>query len=460
MVFADRGVAAVPPEGLNCTASDGKINGRGATFQEKVQSLFAAAYRDDYCGNVAEQFAGDPAGNTMVAYDYPAAAAAKATGSGAGLKAASCRTDAYAGSDIPYTIANLKALDEAPGTLGECGISFEPPFQPHPKPWPNASDTTATIMSFPVTGSSVAMAVNLTEKTCESTPPPTAINLTAKEASRLFGGDIAKWNDTELVGTNPGLAKCSAAVIRIVRFDSSGTTNIFKQYLIRADNERTGQKCGETLGVLKKWEAYFKTNTEWPGKQEPGKEGTCSKIEAPANSGGKEVISLVKATEGSVGYADLADAVGQGLLLPNVENSTKTEKFVAPNSGKAANCTYSVLSLPGATTSDSVGLNAEDNWANNNEENPLTPANHENATDLGSKYPICGITFDLVYTGLDNGKVANADSRLTADQRRTMFAYFTFILSSAAQDLLSSNNYAPLPSSWLPKLRAGFQENF
>jgi ABC-type phosphate transport system substrate-binding protein len=313
-------------------------------------------------------------------------------------------------------------------------------------------------MSFPVTGSSVSMAVNLTAATCGGKPPPAAINMTAKEVSRLFGGDIATWNDSELVGTNTGsgLENCKAPVIRIVRLDTSGTTNIFKQYLIRAENERSLQKCAE----LKKWEAYFKTNTEWPGKQEPGKEGTCSEIKTPGGSGGKEVISLVKATEGSVGYADLADAVGQGLLLPNVENSTKTEKFQAPNSGKAANCTYSVLSLPGAGTSDSVGLNAEDNWANNNEENPGAPANHENATDLGAKYPICGITFDLVYTGLDNGEVANADSRLTADQRRTMYAYFTFVLSSAAQDLLSSNNYAPLPTSWLQKLRAGFQENF
>jgi ABC-type phosphate transport system substrate-binding protein len=454
------GVAAVPPEGVNCNPTDGKINGRGATFQTKVQSLFATTYRDDYCGAVAEQFAGDPAGNTMVAYNYPAASGAKATGSGAGIKAASCRTDAYSGSDIPYTTANLKELNEAPGKTGGCAISFEPPFTPKPTPWPNASDITAPIMSFPVTGSSVTMAANLTEKTCESTPPPATLELTPKEVSRLFGGDIAKWNDAELVANNAGLAKCSAAVTRVVRFDPSGTTNIFKQYLIRAENERTGQKCAEkSAGVPEKWEAYFKTNTEWPGKQKPGLEGTCSEIKTPSSSGNQEEIALVKSIEGSVTYVDLADGVGQGLLLPSVENAAKTG-FQAPNSGKGANCSYTTLSLPGATQGDAVGLNGEDNWANNNEENPGKPANHENATNVGIKYPICGITFDLVYTGLDNKGVANADSRLTADQRRTLYAYFTFVLSSAAQDLLGSNNYAPLPSSWLPKLRGGFQAEF
>ena len=86
--------AAVPPAGLNCVASDGKISGRGASYQAHAETLFAQAYRDDYCGNVAEQYSGDPAGNTMVAYNYPEAEAHSATGASAGLKAASCRTDA------------------------------------------------------------------------------------------------------------------------------------------------------------------------------------------------------------------------------------------------------------------------------------------------------------------------------------------------------------------------------
>src|SRR5262249_47335386 len=148
------------------------------------------------------------------------------------------------------------------------------------------------------------------------------INLTPKAASRLFGGDIATWNDLELAGItgNTELKNCTAKVIRIVRLDSSGTTNILKQYLIRAEEERTGQACAPG----KKWSAYFTTNTEWPGKQEPGKEGTCSEIKTPGGSGGKEVISLVKATEGAVGYSDLADSAEKGLLLPSVESALKT----------------------------------------------------------------------------------------------------------------------------------------
>jgi hypothetical protein len=110
MVFADTSVAAVPPTGLNCVASDGKISGRGASYQAHSEAAFAQAYRDDFCGATPGS-PEDVAGNTMLAYNYPAAEAASATGASAGLKAASCRTDAFAGDSLPYTVAQLKELD-------------------------------------------------------------------------------------------------------------------------------------------------------------------------------------------------------------------------------------------------------------------------------------------------------------------------------------------------------------
>lgn len=425
LLLADVSSAAVPPTGLNCVASDGKISGRGSTYQSTLQQKLAQAYRDDFCGSAGtESSEKGEAGNTMVAYNYPAAETASATGSGAGVK--------------PRVAARMPS----------------PGLTPKPGPWPNGADIQANVMSFPIGGSSEALPVHLTASDCEGTAP-TSLSFTPREVSRIFGGDAAAWNDAELVATNPSLAKCSTAITRVVRADSSGTTNIFKQYLIRADTARTAQKCAEG----KKWEGYFTTNTEWPGKQKPGEEGTCSTITTAATSGGSALIKKLKETPAGVGYADLADAVGQeGLTIPNVQNATGTS-FQAPNLGKGANCTFGVLSLPGSTSSDAVGLDSEDNWANNNEEVNHNPT-HENATDLGNKYPICGITFDLVYTGLDNGAVANPISRLTADQRRTLYAFFSFALSSTAQEKLGSINYSPLPSSWLPTLREGFQSNF
>jgi len=466
MVLADTSSAAVPA-GLGCQSSEGKVSGRGSTYQNILLKEYAKVYGEDFCGSVAEQFAGDPAGSNMISYNYAKAVAASATGSGNGVKAASCRTDAFAGTDTPYSRTQLEQLNGAPGATGGCGITFEPPFTPNTAPFPNANDIQANVMSFPVGGSSVTVAVHLTGGTGGSCPTgtvPTSLKFTPKEVSRLYGGDVANWNDAELVATNSSLKECTGPVTRVVRQDSSGTTNILKQYMIRVDNERTGATCGVISSVIQKWEAYFTTNTEWPGKQKAGEEGTCSAIVTGAASGGAELLAKLKETAGGVGYIDLAEAVGQaGIVLASVQNATGT-KFEAPSiGGGPANCLYSALPAPpGSSNSDAVGLNAEDNWSNNNEGYASAPANHENATDLGSKYPICGLTFDLVYTGLNsnNGEGKSANSRLTADQRRTMYSFFTFILSSAGQEVPGKIHYASLPSSWLPKLEQGFQENF
>ena len=470
MVFADTSSAAVPA-GIDCQSSDGKISGRGSTYQNVLLKEYAKVYGEEFCGNVAEQYSGDPAGSNMVAYNYAKAVSASLTGSGNGIKAANCRTDSFAGSDTPYSEKQLTELDGTPGAAGIGGCSlpsgFEPPFTPNTAPFPNANDIAAPVMALPVGGSAVTVAVHLTGGTGGSCPTgtvPTTLKFTPEEVSRLYGGDVTTWNDAELVATNSSLSNCTGPVTRVVREDSSGTTNILKQYLIRVDNERTGSACGVISSVIQKWEAYFTTNTEWPGKQKVGEEGTCSPITTGALSGGGELLAKLKETAGGVGYIDLAEAVGQaGIVLASVNNATGT-KFEAPSiGGGPANCLYTALPAPpGTTAAEAVGLNLEDNWSNNNETNPGSPANHENATDLGSKYPICGLTFDMVYTGLNsnNGEGKSAISRLTADQRRTIYSFFTFILSSAGQEVPGKIHYAPLPASWLPKLAEGFQANF
>ncbi len=470
MVLADTSSAAVPA-GLGCQSSDGKISGRGSTYQKDLLKEYAKVYGEDFCGNVAEQYSQDPAGSAMVVYNYPKAVELSLTGSGNGIKATNCRTDAFGGTDTPYSRAQLVELNGTPGEagIGGCTTStkeplptaFAPPFTPNGAPYPNVNDIQANVMALPVGGSSVTVAVHLGATSCTGAAP-TSLKFTPKELSRIYGGDAHKWNDAELEATNPGLKECTGTITRVVRQDSSGTTNILKQYLIRVDNERTGAICGVISGVTQKWEAYFTKNTEWPGLQSPGTEGSCSTIAVPAKSGNPEELALVKATEGGVGYVDLAEAVGQaGIVLASVQNATGT-KFEAPSiNGGAANCLYSALPAPpGSSNSDAVGLNAEDNWSNNNEGYASAPFNHENATDLGSKYPICGLTFDLVYTGQHGNVGEGPISRLTADQRRTMYSFFTFILSSTGQEIPGKIHYAPLPASWLPKLEQGFQENF
>ena len=243
LALASPSFATAPASGAACQANDGKISGRGSTFQTNAIAAYIAGYTTDVCGPVANQYAGDPAGTNMLAYNYPnAAAGGVGTGSGNGQKAMSCRTDAFGGTDVPYFVSTLTQLDGAPGTISGCDISFAPPYTPTPNAggppfYPHSADSTANIMSFPVAGGAVGIAVHLaTSGTCPS--PPTSLQFSSLTMSHLFGGDYATWNAPDLVADNPSLAGCSTPITRVVRADKSGTTQTMKNYLNNVDGAR------------------------------------------------------------------------------------------------------------------------------------------------------------------------------------------------------------------------------
>jgi len=318
-------------------------------------------------------------------------------------------------------------------------------------------------MSFPVGGGALALNVNLPGAVCNG-KPPSGLNFTASEVSRIFGGNAQTWNDAELVANNPALANCEGKITRIFRFDSAAQSEILKHYLINAEPTDGGRPTGAgECAAGNEWSFYLKNgNKEWPGAQKEGKEGTCSPFKRPKSAGAEEELKLTNETQGAIGYADLSDTqtAKYPLITPSIQNATNTG-YQAPEAGTASNCNFSVLSLPSGGKNGAVGLNPEgDNWANNNQEGGLF-ANHMNATDQGTAYPICALAFDLVYTGLDNtAGTNNAITRLTNNQRRTLFSYETFVLSSTAQSKLTTAYYKPLPTSWLVPITEGFQANF
>src|SRR5262249_2355601 len=143
-------------------------------------------------------------------------------------------------------------------------------------------------------------------------------------------------------------------------------------------------------------------NTMWPDDGVVGG-GPCSDIV----TGGGDPAVLDKcagvngqtAGQGSVCFAGLPDVQLDGttpgqdsgrLVQTQVRNATNTQ-FVPPASAFAANCDTGSVVLPGLTTDDAVGLNSTDNWATDN------APNRGDVTNKGKVYPICGLTWDLVY---------------------------------------------------------------
>ncbi|HEY6888874.1 MAG TPA: hypothetical protein VI300_13875 [Solirubrobacter sp.] len=449
MAFAAPSFAAPPTVGANCQP-DGRIAAGGATLANNAQRVvFEPAFRREICGPVPggpTDANNEPNSDTrMVLYNY----VGRPTGSGSGINGAQCRADAFEGSDVPYTTAQLTLLRAAKPATSDpnCSLfqSLTVPFAPQPT-YPDATDaTTVGIMSFPLAGSAVAIGYNLTAAACGGSTPPASIQLDSLQASRLFGGDTATWNDAALVAIQPAgstLANCAVGVSRFARLDNSGTTTIFKSYLNKADGARA--LCDGTT-----WSARVGQN----GSNFPSG-GTCTPVSYV--SGNPAVVDATAGTVGGLGYGDLSDwrTRQPQIGLASVRNQSN-DAYVSPLAGTGSNCSFAGATLPAGGANGAVGI-AGNAWASD-----LPPAtNKSDVTFVGAGYPICGFTFGLVRPGLSAGAGTGAIARLSNNQRRTLYSYLLFALSPTTQAQLSANFYAPVPATFLTSIRTGYNSNF
>jgi ABC-type phosphate transport system substrate-binding protein len=477
LVFAGSGAAGTPV-GVGC-AADGQIDGGGATLQVAAQQLWIQGYTSDICGNVGPgtAFSNGVTNNTAVDYNLtntltsPPQTLGTPNGSGAGRNLASCRATPYSGSDTPYDQATLTLLDSNPGavdgntwfpgTATECSggslSTFQNPFYGSAGVYPFIgadaahSDQTANIMSFPVTGTAVAVGVYF----AGTSGCPVAPQITGLQLSGLMSGQTTNWS--QLGGAFAG---CSLAVRRVVRSDSSGTTQNFKNYLAAVDPSGT---CSTATAGTGGWTslALNANNTLWPTG------GSCSTLVTGHISGNLGVLDNCTglggqtAVAGSICYADLPDF--ENLTYQAVSGFDTAQLpaavgggFVKPFNGHRANCDFSSTVTPGNSNDGAVGLAAGDTWAL--DQNP----SRSNVANKGSGWPACAMTWDLVYTGLSASTSANApgpNHQLNDDMRRTLYSYMLYILGSG-QSLPTTDYYQSLPAGLLNSEIAGFKSNY
>jgi len=153
------------------------------------------------------------------------------------------------------------------------------------------------------------------------------------------------WNDKRIAAANPGVALPAAPILPVHRSDGSGTTYIFVSYL---------------SDVSREWKDLVGANTSvsWPvGIGGKGNEG---------------VAGLVRQTQNSIGYVELAYAKQNNFTVAHVQN--RSGKFIEP----------SLASTTAAAAGAAAAL-AKD---------VRTPIVNSPAPDA---YPIAGLTYLLVY---------------------------------------------------------------
>lgn len=299
------------------------LTGAGATFPAPLYSRWFDAYN---------QKAG-------VQINY------QAIGSGAGIKQLTQKTVDFGASDAP-----LKAKDTA--------------AMPGP------------VATIPTVGGAVVVAYNLPDA-------PQNLKLTGDAIAGIFLGTIKKWNDPAIASSNAGVTLPALAITVAHRSDSSGTTNIFTNYL---------------AAVSSNW----KTNV-----------GAGKSVDWPTGIGGKGndgVASTLKQTSGSIGYVELAYAKENKLPYASIKNAAG--QFVTPN-------------VAGVTAAAEGSLAAV-------EKDITAPI----ANAAGAKaYPIAGFTYIMVYKTAPN------------PEKGLALKTFLKWAMTDGQSSAASLDYAPLPSA-------------
>ena len=233
------------------------------------------------------------------------------------------------------------------------------------------------VLYFPTVGAPITVSFNVAGVDRLSLSPDTLAG--------IFQGDIKTWNDPKIAADNSGANLPSTTIAVVHRSDASGTTSNFTKFLKKASPNVWKLDSGDTVN--------------WP----PTTQG------AEKNSG---VASLIKTTDGAVGYVDLADAVNADLKLASVKNAAG--KFVEPNLDRAA------AALAGAT------VNADLTY------DPINASGD-------SSYPITSPTWIILYKKQPDAATAEA-----------LKGWLNFILTDG-QHLAKSVGYAPLPTDLASK---------
>src|SRR5215510_2689966 len=206
--------------------------------------------------------------NPHVIIDY------QAKGSGAGIRDFINRTVDFAASDAAMTDAEMKEVD--------VGVQL-----------------------LPMTAGAIVLTYNLRDG-------PKELKLSREAYSKIFLGQVTKWNDALIAKANPDAKMPDLDITVVRRADSSGTTFVFTQHLSAISE---AWKNGPGTG----------TTVNWPS--------TDKMVASPKNDG---VAATIKQTPGAIGYIEYGFAKIAKLPMAWLENKAGT--FVEPGleSGRAA----------------------------------------------------------------------------------------------------------------------------
>lgn len=431
------------------------IIGRGGSFARDAQTTFNSNFKFTYCLGTAGF------GSINVTYEP--------SGSGAGVKSMEIRTDTprFGGSDDPPTESEVALMNS--GGVEEAGKVVAD----------KVSTNDGKLHVFPVAVGSVVALVNfpngcnpeklnnefrtVTKAEIEGDASKKAllrVRFPKAKFEKIWAGEEnAKWSEAfpELAGD----AACEIGITRVVRFDQSGTSFAFKDYLNAINPGRGWKTTYSTTAPL--------LTRAWPNA-EFGSGGQCGATEAPGKqadsidhlttgcaNGNGVLVETLAATDGSIGYSDLATARNASPTL--AVNPAKTEAPTTPYWTQVENganqFTEPTADANGYKTTGTKGANCLKAEFKNVPASSFGNWASTSGVNGPEGYGICTLTYGLVFD--DNAAVWGNTPEEEA-KARTVKDYEESVLTDPAQGALFSADYARLPDSILAISRKGVEE--
>lgn len=287
------------------------------------------------------------------------------------------------------------------------------------------------------------------------------LRVTNRLLEETFQGNTATWGDFLTGAGLTGLsgAGLSSRIELQVRGSVSGTTYGFKNYLAKVD--ATG------------WGAYDNGDVSWPSAV------TTANCSVTQTSGGQLTRAVAGDSDGSIAYANLADAVsaGNGGFTSTLTATT----FAGPCGASSSHAiAYALVQNNGTSTSPTFADPINNGRANTNPNRTWTvpgggslpgtydswfgvSANDPNAGSSGvpavQRYGVLAATYDVAWDDYSTATLRSAYGANWADKRDSVKNYLQYVVSDSslfatdggqlllARTTTPARYYAPLPTA-------------
>jgi ABC-type phosphate transport system substrate-binding protein len=358
-----------------------------------------------------------------------------------------------------------------------------------------AAEEGKNIQSIPVAQGAVAVIVNLPEGCTAESEPTLAkkatkikrLSLEAKVVEGIYDGTIKTWEQAIKANVSAGdklscgaetAAKEKDTIKPVVRLDKSGTTHIFKAFLLQVntaefemeeENEPEGAGKGQPCKAVKPakekrtWQQVSEgcENQRWP---------EAAGVVRPTITGNPGVVKTVEEDPSSIGYADLAVArEKKGFSETGGEGM---ERFWVPVSDSKP--TSKKVEYAEPSTNGDVAAVANSNcvktvYANAAGEKFPPKFTYEDwsqvkGLSVSKTYPICGLTYMIEFKLWDTPLVS-LEPLTTPEEAQaiatTVSNYLVWVLNTktgGGGEAIKGIDYEPLPKKAQKVAEAGALE--